>query len=80
MRRNCETDWAQVYPQYVVSRWIGHGIEVSARHYLQVPEELYEKAAAINVAPTATKSEDVMTPRESRSDKLPTNRELQKSG
>jgi len=56
MRRNCETDWAQVYPQYAVSAWIGHGIEVSARHYLQVPEELYDKIAALNKAQTATKT------------------------
>jgi len=46
MRRNCETDWAQRYPQYAVSTWIGHDITVSARHYLQVPEELYEKVVA----------------------------------
>lgn len=45
MRRNCETDWAQKYPQYVVSNWIGHNIQVSAQHYLQVPEELYDKVA-----------------------------------
>ena len=56
MRRNCETDWSQVYPQYVVSTWLGHGIEVSARHYLQVPEELYDKVAATNKAQTATKT------------------------
>jgi len=56
MRRNCETDWAQVYPQYVVSAWIGHGIEVSARHYLQVPQELYDRVAATNQAQTATKT------------------------
>jgi len=55
MRRNCETDWAQVYPQYVVSTWIGHGIEVSARHYLQVPKELYDKVAATNKVQTAQK-------------------------
>jgi integrase len=46
LRRNCETDWAQKYPQYVVSYWIGHDITVSARHYLQVPEELYDKVSA----------------------------------
>lgn len=45
MRRNCETDWAQQYPQYAVSEWIGHDITVSATHYLQVPEELFRKAA-----------------------------------
>jgi len=43
MRRNCGTDWAQKYPQYAVSAWIGHNIQVSARHYLQAPQELYEK-------------------------------------
>jgi len=56
MRRNRETDWAQRYPQYIVSAWIGHGIEVSARHYLQFPEELYEKVAATNSVETATKT------------------------
>ncbi len=24
MRRNCETDWAQHFPPYVVSEWLGH--------------------------------------------------------
>ena len=28
LRRNCETDWAQTYPQYAVSVWIGHDITV----------------------------------------------------
>jgi integrase len=56
MRRNCETDWAQIYPQYAVSTWIGHNIQVSARHYLQVPEELYGKVAATNSTQTATKT------------------------
>jgi len=55
MRKNCETDWAQRYPQYAVSAWIGHGIEVSAKHYLQVPEELYDKVAATKETQTATK-------------------------
>jgi hypothetical protein len=62
MQRNCETDGAQVYPQYVVSTWIGHGIEVSARHYLQAPEELYAKVAATKQAQTATKSDLYVTP------------------
>jgi hypothetical protein len=45
MRRNCETDWAQKFPQYVVSEWLGHDIRVSAEFYLSVPEDLYAKAA-----------------------------------
>lgn len=45
LRKNCETDWAQRFPQYVVSAWIGHDITVSAEHYLQVPLELFKKAS-----------------------------------
>lgn len=56
MRKNCETDWAQKYPQYAVSRWIGHDIRVSDRHYLQVPHELYDKVAGRNSGQTATKN------------------------
>ncbi len=56
MRRNCETDWTQEYPQYAVSNWISHDIKVSGRHYLQIPEKLYDRAAAPNAAQTATKT------------------------
>jgi len=56
MRRNCETDWAQEYPQYAVSCWIGHDIKVSARHYLQIPQELYDRATAAKSVQTATKT------------------------
>jgi integrase len=48
MRRNCETDWAQKFPQYAVSEWIGHDITVSATHYLAVPEELYQKVSGVS--------------------------------
>jgi len=67
MRRNCETDWAQRFPQYVVSEWLGHDISVSAIHYLQVPQELFAKAAEltgieadISVPQLATKSIDAI--------------------
>ena len=56
LRKNCETDWAQQVPQYVVAVWMGHGIEVSARHYLQVPEQLYATAARTELHQTAPKS------------------------
>jgi integrase len=46
MRRNAETDWAQRFPQYAVSEWLGHDITVSDAFYLAVPEELYTRAAA----------------------------------
>jgi len=46
LRKCCETDWAQVYPQHVVCDWLGHGITVSQAHYLRVPAELYELPGA----------------------------------
>ena len=45
LRKNRETDWAQRYPQYVVAEWMGHSIQVSADHYLRVPDELFAKAS-----------------------------------
>ena len=34
------------FPQYAVSKWIGHSITVSGRHYANdVPDELFVKAA-----------------------------------
>lgn len=46
LRRSCEIEWAQHYPQYAVSRWIGHSIIVSGRHYANaIPDELFARAA-----------------------------------
>lgn len=48
LRRSCEIEWAGRYPQYAVSKWIGHSITVSGLHYANtVPDELYQKAAQI---------------------------------
>ncbi|MBX3354857.1 MAG: phage integrase SAM-like domain-containing protein [Phycisphaeraceae bacterium] len=46
LRSSCEKEWAMSFPQFAVSKWIGHSIEVSGRHYANaVPDELYDKAA-----------------------------------
>jgi integrase len=47
LRSSCEKEWATVHPQWVVSRWLGHSIAVSGRHYTtgEIPDELYAKAA-----------------------------------
>jgi len=46
LRRSCEIEWAQRYPQYAVSRWIGHSITVSGRHYANaIPASLYDQVA-----------------------------------
>lgn len=52
LRSSCEIEWALHFPQYVVSKWIGHSIVISGRHYANVvPEEMY--AAAIQAAQQA---------------------------
>ncbi|MEN6576825.1 MAG: hypothetical protein ABFD90_10820 [Phycisphaerales bacterium] len=33
------------YPLYVVTYWIGNTARIAAKHYLQIPDEVYEKAA-----------------------------------
>jgi hypothetical protein len=46
LRRSCEIEWAQSFPQYVVSIWIGHSITVSGKHYANhVPDALFDRAA-----------------------------------
>jgi len=47
LRQSCEKQWAMTYPQYAVSKWIGHSITISGRHYANdVPDELFAKAAS----------------------------------
>jgi integrase len=49
LRSSCEKEWAMTFPQYAVSRWIGHSITVSGRHYANaVPDELLDKAAGVS--------------------------------
>ncbi len=46
MRRSREKEWAMRFPQYAVSQWIGHSIQVSGKHYVNgVPDELFDQAA-----------------------------------
>lgn len=46
LRRSCEIEWAKTHPQYAVSRWIGHSITVSGRHYANsIPDELFDRAS-----------------------------------
>ena len=46
LRQSCEKQWAMTFPQYAVSKWIGHSITISGRHYAKdVPDELFARAA-----------------------------------
>ena len=43
LRRSCETEWSLTYPAHVTAAWLGHSEAVARKHYLQVPEHLYEQ-------------------------------------
>ena len=48
------------YPQYAVSKWIGHSITISGKHYANaIPEERYERVteAVQNAAHQLTESD-----------------------
>jgi integrase len=41
LRRCRDTIWHQQYPAFVCCAWLGHSEQVAMKHYLSVPEELY---------------------------------------
>jgi hypothetical protein len=45
LRSTRETELAGEYPLHVVTYWIGNTAWIAAKHYLQIPDEIYEKAA-----------------------------------
>lgn len=44
LRSSRETELASEYPLHVATYWIGNTARIAERHYLQVPDSLYEKA------------------------------------
>lgn len=41
LRKWRSTSWSQVYPEFIVDSWLGHGPEVARKHYKTVPESFY---------------------------------------
>lgn len=45
LRSARQTELEGTFPSHVVCKWIGNSPKVASKHYLQVTEEHYEKAA-----------------------------------
>jgi len=45
LRQSCATELSMTFLQEAVAVWLGHSEKVSSEHYLQAPDELYDKAA-----------------------------------
>ena len=62
LRRSCEIEWAQSFPQFAVSKWIGHSILVSGRHYANlIPETLFAEATGLAKGKVAQKAAQSLT-------------------
>ncbi len=48
LRSTRETELAETYPLHVVCAWIGNSQLVAAKHYLQVTDEHFERAARVD--------------------------------
>lgn len=57
LRRSCQTEWVQDFPEYAVAAWIGNSTVVARRHYLKIPADLTARAAGLNQS--AAKSDAV---------------------
>ncbi len=44
LRSSCESDLLKLHPFHAVCAWMGHGPEISMRHYAQVTEDDFKKA------------------------------------
>ena len=76
LRSSCEKQWAMTLPQFAVSHWMGHSIEVSGKHYTNaVHEELFDKAAGQTGAHHISTHECSRTERIERNRLTPTPRE-----
>lgn len=48
LRKTRATIWARVYPQHVVSEWLGHAqITTTSQYYLQISDREYDHAAGL---------------------------------
>ncbi len=43
LRASCEMDWADAAGHHAAAAWIGHSLEVSAKHYVRVRDVHFEK-------------------------------------
>ncbi|OHB57221.1 MAG: hypothetical protein A2Y07_00115 [Planctomycetes bacterium GWF2_50_10] len=52
LRSTRETELAETWPEHVVCAWIGNSKAVARKHYLQVTEEYFDRAAKLLVGET----------------------------
>ena len=44
LRSSRETELLDEFPLHVVAKWMGHSVEIAAKHYAQITDEHFERA------------------------------------
>jgi integrase len=57
LRSTRATELAETYPAHVVAAWLGHSVEVGAKHYMQVTDDHFAAATQGNVNSDARPAE-----------------------
>jgi integrase len=54
LRQSCQTQWDQEYGIFVSSQWIGHNVDVAAKHYSMIPDDVWTRATEGDVKSDVT--------------------------
>ena len=68
LRSTRETELAETWPEHVVCAWIGNSKVVARKHYLQVADEHFERAAQLPDGPDGVTSEATQNPTQQMSE------------
>jgi len=47
LRQSCEMELSLSFPQHAVSAWLDHSEKVSKKHYLMIPDEVWDRASEL---------------------------------
>ena len=73
LRASRQTELEQVFPTYVVCKWMGNSPKVAAKHYLQVTDSHFEKAVQNPVQQASEMPRNAPLPAPTRHGKTPKN-------
>ena len=59
LRASCETDLMRSFPSHIVCKWIGHGLAVAERNYLQTTDDDFAKASGQKAVQNPVQYSDV---------------------
>jgi len=73
LRASRQTELEQVFPTYVVCKWMGNSPKVAAKHYLQTTEDHFDQAVQNPVQQTSATSRNAPLYAPTRHEKTPRN-------